>query len=244
MSWESDDAYDYMNARTIREWGWEFIRRDERYINEWEEAFATYLKTPPQHRLWDILMVPNLSQYSRGILSQTIQLGAPEDVDTFVLLGDGAIKWGLNYYQNPVSKMLNKANFSVKAYHVGAFDEEAPVDEISAPADEHTLISVIDLKKPIKSQIDEISKYAQILQDDLRKNSSIVRLKAEKVTDLNKSLWRRYLSLIDLEKSGLNKKEAAAILFSGSAQGADSKWKETKKQIQAISKENYRQFMD
>lgn len=245
MSENSGNSYDYMSEHTIREWGWEFIRRDERYIKEWDEAFAKYLKTPHQHRLWEVLMVPSLSQYSRGILSQTIQLGIPEKVDTFVLLGEGATKWGLNYYQNPSSKNLNKANYAVKAYHVGSFDEHAAVDEISAPADEHTLLSVIDLKKPIKIQIDEITKYAQSLQDDLRKrDTSIVRLKAETVTDFNKSLWIRYLQLIDLEKSGKNRKDAALILFSAAAQGADSKWKETKKQIQAIAKENYRLFMD
>lgn len=245
MSWESEDAYEYMNDHTVREWGWEFIRRDERYIKEWEYALEKYLKTPPQHRLLEILIAPNLSQYSRGILSSTIQLGYPDEIDSFVLLGNGAVKWGLNFYQSPVSKKLNSANYAVKLFHNGYFDEENPLDEVSVAADEHILVPVIDFKKPIKPQIEEISKCALNLQDKLKKELlSKVHLKAETATEYNKSVWRKYLRLIDAEKSCVDVNQAALILFSGAAQGADNKWRETKKQIQAIAAENYRLLMD
>lgn len=245
MQWDDNELYHYTESHTVREWGWEFIRRDSRYKDEWNKAFEKFKQTPTNQVLMPYLLAPDVSQYSSGAICG-LNLVDSSDVDTFLLPSDGAMKWGLRYYQNPETEKLNPENFDfIKSHHVGSFGQEEFTATLSVAADEHILTSIIDLKKPITAQINRISEKAMELQKKLRiDNPDIVTLRSENVSFQDKKLWVVYLQCLDAKNAGIKRADAARKVFPAAAQGSVQKWDETMKQINKIAKNNYRQFMD
>ncbi len=245
MQWDNLKSYSYTNNHSVREWGWEFIRRNSRYKNEWNKAFEKFKKTPTNQVLMPYLLAPDVSQYSTSPPCG-INLIDPSNIDTFIIPSNGAMKWGLRYYQSPETKKLNPENFYfIKSHHVGEFDQKESPDSLSVAADEHTVTFIIDLKKPITAQINKIYKEALDLQTQLRTDRpDLVTFRSEKVSLKDQKLWIIYLQCLDAKTAGIKRADAALKIFPAASQGSVQKWDETMKQISKIAKNNYRQFMD
>ena len=44
MSWDNPEDYRYTSTHTVRDWGWEFIRRSAEYKTEWGKALSNFDK--------------------------------------------------------------------------------------------------------------------------------------------------------------------------------------------------------
>lgn len=249
MKWNDESSYDYTASHDVRDWGWEFIRRDDRYKAEWDDIFAKY--DPKKSPFWNIIGDPEISVRSDKHYLEDINLTKPDEIETFVILSNNdALKWGLTGYQNPNSKKLSKSIIApVKKLHICEYYmREFALEGVSPSVklEAHTLLSVIDIKKPIKPQIDEISKRALQIQKELRsKEPELVRLRSEKVSSKDRKRWKNYLRCIDAQQSKVKENFAAKKIFSNIEGKAtpDERWRETIRQIEEIKEKNYNQFM-
>lgn len=245
MKWDDVASYNYTNSHSVREWGWEFIRRDSRYKDEWQKELTRFQATPKNQVLMPYLLAPDISQYSSSTICG-LNLTDTSNIDTFIIPSDEAMKWGLKYYQNPASNKLNPENFYfVRSHHIGSADPEEFTDTLSIGDNEHVLTCVIDLKKPITAQINKIHKEALDLQTQLRADSpDLVTSRSEKVSLQDQKRWIVYLQCLDAKNDGTKRADAAVKIFPTASQGCVQKWDETMKQINKIAKNNYKQFMD
>lgn len=244
MQWDDPSAYEYTKSLSLREWGWEFIRRDERYKAEWQEHYKKFEKAGGQKNLMFLLMNGDeLSQFSsQSILSLNdyMNLGNPKEIGTFIILSEDALKWGLRGYKNPEGKKLhNNQTLIIPAFRA---DETTARTKLNAKSD--TLIASLDLTKPLTKQLAIIKEQALQLQQSLRREQQkTVSIRGERLTTLNKKLWQQYLRLLDSIQSGIKRGKAAKQLYAGSAQAPEEKYSEHLKQIKALKKSYYTAFM-
>lgn len=244
MQWDDPSAYKYTKSLNLREWGWEFIRRDKRYKAEWEEHYKSFEKAGGQKNLMFLLLNGDeLSQFSRqNILSPNdyMNLGNPEEIDTFIILSNDALKWGLRGYKNPKARKLHdNQTLIVPVFYV---DKDTPSTELNAISDK--LITALDLTKPIARQIEVIKKLAIELQDSLRKEGqNTIPQRAKDITHQNQKLWTQYIRLLDSKNLGVKRKEAAGKLYGGAAQTPEAKYSQHLQQIKELEKSRYMSFM-
>lgn len=257
MTWDDINSYAYTDNHDVKDWGWEFIRRDDRYKAEWEEKRS---KFKADSVLWDKMMQPDLSIYSdfnyadyENIMNSrprtNLNLTNPDEVETFLILShEDAKKWGLVSYQNPQSKKLHSFNKNKvkKLYLTESYFENFSA-EISVPKEPNNLLVLLDLTKPILPQLNEIKERAQYLQKELKLNSKkgSVREKAEKVSHLDKTRWVKYLQCVDAKNANIKNNFAAKKIFvePKGNRSADERWQETMRQIEEIKEKNYSLFM-
>lgn len=247
MPWQVVSNYDYTKSHTIKDWGWEFIRRNPTYIAEWKEALARIGNKPNKLALW----LPHLRASEVSQYKSPPHCTDAEDVDNFLIPSDKAMKWGLCSYQNPESHVLNKdALASVRMIAIGKPSLEPEPDEISVNREQHTLITVIDLKIPLMPQIESIEAEAKKRQEELKNDKfPDLILKSKSLSPDSRAIWTTYIRCLDAKKSGMKRKIAASRLFPEYAgdnyfgQSPEDKWDETLKQAQSIVKEGYRSFM-
>lgn len=264
MSWKDHSSYDYILTHTVKDWGWEFIRRDKRYRDEWKKEFEQFKKTKGKQVLMPLLVASDALIFSDLKISrptkEPLNLTKPDDMDSFMILSEDANKWGLQGYQNPDCKKLNKdILLPVKKLFVDALDkrvlvedgDEGPIqivdDEVTISLKDHTLIIVLDLKKPLAPQIDEISRRARERQDNLRKaNPELVTFRAEEIGVNDRSTWIIYLRCLDARAAGEKRIVAARTIFpnnTNSSPRSEKKWDEALRQVKNLGGNHFIQFM-
>jgi len=240
--WKDIKSYDHMKSYSLCDWGWEFIRRDQRYIDEWESEFSEFENSENKgHFSFDSLLVnefdylietQNFDEYTK-LIKETSRVDS-HDVYKFIIPSKNASEWGLRHYQNPASKKINQLNL-IQSKIIN-FEQSCNNGEvfnaIEIKKEENNLLAVINLEKPIKSQMDKIEKQAKDLQ-----------ARDEKVSENNVRLWIEYLRCIDAKKSGVKRKEASKTLFPYAEPSSERKWDNTMQQINGIMNSKYTKFM-
>lgn len=248
MAWDDDESYAYTTSHTIKDWGWEFIRRNPVYKREWKKALRKFNNTPINHVLMPFLLAPDVSQYSKTdhLSYEPINLTDPTVIDTFVIPDDGAMKWGLRYYQNPDSKKLAQANFfPVKMLYIGDTSGLETNDTVTVAHEDHTLIASIDLTRPVTPQIEEISKKAKEKQEIVKESeSATVIAKAKNLKREDVFLWLEYLRCLDARKVKMNREEIAKVfLIPSGEQEYRDRWNEVLKQSKRMLREGFCRLM-
>lgn len=250
MAWDDDNSYTYTINHSIKDWGWEFIRRNPIYQREWRKEFKKFNHTPKNQVLMPFLLAPDVSQYSKmdqyHLSYEPLNLIDPAEVDTFVIPGDGAIKWSLRYYQNPDANKLVSANYlPVKMLHIGDTSGRETHDKISVVHEDHTLIAVIDLKRPIAPQMEELSRHAKEKQTLLKQEDSTpIIVKTKNVSPNDRELWTEYLRCLDARKAKVTRKDAAPIfLIPTNDQSYEERWDEVLKQAKRMLHKGFFQLM-
>lgn len=256
-NWRDVKSYDYMKTFSLCDWGWEFIRRDSRYIKEWESEFEKFKnsKSKGKFTLDDLLIsefdflteIQDFNSYTK-LLEETDRTNS-EDFFKFIIPSKKASKWGLRHYQNPKSMEFNKSNLlSDKIVFIGT----DPVDveneaEISLIKHLNSLIVQIDLERAVVPQIEKLKKIAQEQQNQINQK----RQRSLKVTDYNINLWIKYLRIIDAQNNNISRKESSSIIFSNLL--PKEEWSDpnvpvdtldnAKTQIAELSIKDYKEFM-
>src|SRR4051812_27064164 len=111
MTWENADNYKYTKSHTLRDWGWEFVRRNHEYIAEWEKEFSAFSKKKRSPD--DIKFLSAIMPLINGLDHDNSQ--------TFEIPAHDAIKWELKSYQNPNARKLSPFNQGkIRRSNVGA----------------------------------------------------------------------------------------------------------------------------
>lgn len=255
MPWNDPSSYDYTSAHDNREWGWEFIRRDGGYREEWAREIAHFHEIAGnqdrQRALFSQewrrkLMEPDLSDFAGDDSPPLYNFYDETEINTFVIMSENARKWGLRGYQNPTSRKLNKQlalGASTICILPSGFGDDA--DTVSVAAIPYSLVSIIELKKPLQPQIEHILSTAQKTQSWIKENrpTEEVTLRPERVSHQDRARWLGYLRCLDAKEAGVKRQAAAPKIFGSAAQGPEFKWDEALKQIREIAARNYRLFM-
>lgn len=242
MAWDDVTSYSYTDNHTIKDWGWEFIRRDERYKKEWAQEFSNFGKYSP---LYPHLEAGDLSPFTN---MGAVNLIDPNDVDTFSILSTNAWKWQLRFYQHPhAKKLVSENHYLVRTLYTGDTDNEERDDTVTIDIEDHTLLVVVDLLKPITSQMDEITKIAndfQNRQDEWQEknksnNPKLSQRKSTKISDQKRELWKTYLRCLDAQEAKVQNDVAASEIFPGAAPEPIRKFYDNVSQIKRHANKMY-----
>lgn len=243
MPWRKPSNYEYMKTHTTKDWGWEFIRRDARYIEEWEKHYGLFIadkEAGTEKVLMPVVLQDDLSIYGDFhelvLQEKTLNLTNPNDIDGFLILSVEACKWKLRAYQNPESKKLNQLALEpdVKTLYVPSkkdrtvFEDndggriEYAEDKANIHLEDYSFISVINLKQPLAPQLETIKKITKTLQSSIQKEKGVtVAVKKHlKTNEFNIETWIAYLRCLDakkemddIKKPKLLRKTAGELIF-------------------------------
>jgi hypothetical protein len=78
--------------RTPRDWGWEFIRRDERYKKEWAQELEALSARGFTNPLWNAITIDAACPFKVNATQHSMNLTEYDNIDTFGILARGAWK--------------------------------------------------------------------------------------------------------------------------------------------------------
>jgi hypothetical protein len=242
MVWNDETAYDYTKNHSPRDWGWEFIRRNEDYMKEWKKALLDFRKRiksgekAPYFNRMDFMPDDFLSDSPR------LQFINPSEFETFVIPSKDAEKWGLRGWRDPRTKKLQKSNFlSVEIIHsLGRRDG----DSISLKNKAMTIIARIDLQKNLPTQIKEIEHTAKSFQDHYKEMNKLIVKDSKLGTQKDKKLWKSYIRYFDAA-AVIPRKEAANYFFGdcSSQYLPTDQWDERLAQAKRMIKEGFQRLI-
>ena len=227
MSWNNLQDYDYTTDHSIRDWGWEFIRRNPAYMAEWKNELKVFhAKNKPR--------IKGVS-YNGNFLD-------PEKYETFEIFEDWSnpSKWGLRSYQDPRAKKLvaRNANSLVRKIDM-SFSEKT---ELCVGIKPNTYLAIIDLEKPLEPQLCDIKSNAI----EAQKKAMLDRPKSKEKD--KKELWLNYIRCLDAQGAKVKRTGAAKVLFNeiktkNNNQTPEQKWDETVKQANKMISAGYKKLM-
>lgn len=228
LPWNPPNDYSYTEKHTVRDWGWEFIRRNPAYIDRWNKVLG-YFNKDKAHRI----RLYNLGFKSFPDGCNEIN---PDDYETFIMkFSNHAVQWGLSGFQNPLIEEGLKIPIGAKRH-----------------ASSRMCVAVIDLEKPLSAQIAAIKERATELQDTISgktlKKSKREIANSDKLWRNNQKIWKNYIQCIDARALGAKPKELAKTFFSetSNAEGGRPvqwRWDEMQKQIKAIRETGWHSLM-
>ena len=198
--WEDVSSYDYTKNHSIRDWGWEFIRRNPKYLCEWKEELTRFNAGEKSDFAKTALNEIN----TQGIKAMKLLRNDidPSSYADFLIQSDNAHKWGMECFQDPRAKNLVWHN-----RYPTRFDMALDGINVEAlPREKDTLHVCIDLRCPLKPQIEKLQYEAYARQRDVKNKELQLTRNAQRA-------WTRYLRILDVEFFGKTRKEAAPILF-------------------------------
>lgn len=245
--WDNKSSYEHMRKHTNLDWAWEFIKRDERYIKEWNEQLEN-IKTSISPLL-GMLTAPNMSSLSNNLAlpkhAKTI-LVAPDDSplsanvvlpkhktnnpkdENLVVLSHKASEWRMRYFQNPTSpKLFNGNHCLIQYFYRGdtrGLNLEDFMHELNVPLEDNSLVIKIDLTRAVKPQIEETSEIIKSLKVRSKR-------KAKTLNDYEVDTRIEYLQMLDALNKGIKPKNAYKKIFPNKGETPELAWKEARKQI-------------
>ena len=248
MAWDNESDYEYTSDHTLRDWGWEFIRRNTEYIAEWERVFVEFMAKKKSGELYrDLLGYPD-DLFLKGLKPQDIteefykvtqksfynQID-PERYEDFAIPAPPNNPWKLRQYQDPRSKKLIRPDYpQIMALEV------TKSDIIKLHTIENSLYTRIDLTCPLIPQLEQIRKFAKQAQKKLNHGTTNrMRTKKNKV-------WKSYLQVLDAHNAGTDRRSAAKKLFpkeESSQQQSIDVWDEKLRQAKEMVSQNIYDLM-
>lgn len=235
MTWDNKSNYEYTKMHNNIDWGWEFLRRNLLYIEEWKEEMDKHSNnSKPLNYIFD---VPDVSYLNQDLNSRPINLIDPTKIETFMLPTNAAFKWGLHYLQNPKSEMLNE--YAVQHSRTYFQPLEEPDDYIEFYLQAGDFISIIEIEKPIAPQLKDIEIQLKGL-----KNSICPSMKNQRAAKKSQNSWNNfveYLRVLDALTADVSRAVAAPEIFDtkGMILSPLERWDEVLKQAKLHRDKNF-----
>ena len=240
MAWDNPEDYEYTKSHELKDWAWEFIRRNPDYRGEWKYLIDN---TKFSHKASE-------TTYAYFVVKNYIFITekTPQQID-FVIPSFFRNRWYLECFHSPEKVQIPSTDFlNAPPYFLNNTDQNHPIQSFGQFMDIETylrngeipscsLLALFDLKAPIKSQLEAIEKQLQLYQKNISDLGVKIKKKGSvKVTPKNKQTWLLYLRLLDAEEAKIRVNYSAPIIFKGTAinDNMSSAYKEYKKQAKAM----------
>jgi hypothetical protein len=260
--WDHPEDYKYTDTHTVRDWSWEFIRRNPEYIAEWNAAMRVFRDKKRYQAVLDDFLEGDPAELFFGRIERTLRkegkkiktlkeaaaryrkefnLTNPDEFETFQLAVERN-RWNLRCYQNPASKKLVGLNLSARGVYLRVHlkSERNNREFTMAPGE---CMAKLDLKLPLTPQLEMLEKLATDYQDALEKDLERMSKKSKQTIPPG-GLWKTYIRCLDAIDLGVKRKQAANTLFTttitkNGGQTAEQKWNETSRQAKAMRLSGY-----
>ena len=209
--WRDASAYSHLDPETTTgaQWAWEFLRRNENY----QKDYAQWAKVPKRG--------PESVAYIKAMLERHIQEGKPLEGQHFEnpvhVIGR---KYGLQTMFGVIPDPANdkpRLMFEPLFFSMTDWLYEQKINQASAdlglprsastpPLQEGEVRLIIDVRYPIKRQINQAMPMLKDLQKSLLSNASDKRPGGKKVR-----LYQNYLRVLDADVSRATPKEMEVI---------------------------------
>ncbi|MCB9973119.1 MAG: hypothetical protein H6854_00985 [Rhodospirillales bacterium] len=232
--WEDVSSYDYTKNHSIRDWGWEFIRRNPEYLFEWEGELTKFNAGEKSDIAIQTIEIKKVSANTKRRFPRNDT--DPLKYESFVIQSDNAHKWGIDCFQDPRAKKLVWHNRYPTRF--GMAVDGIDLEALSFGQDIFNVS--LDLKLPLLPQLEKIKKYASERQEQ-------VEDKALKLTRTPKPVWISYLRILDAVRQKKRKSYAAQVIYGeiknygGSCSG--DKWDHDRKHAQKMRDEGFQYLM-
>ena len=204
--WFNHEAYDFTKNLTCQQWAWEFLRRNEEYIQDydwfihlWEDLEIKYGRPPHRdfhHWKQDPLAYRCIADFESR---KTAPANCAKDDNSNWLLIEcwmGA-KWG--FYKFPQNPLLDSLQLSEEIdWHPVAYELESNSSELtSVESDDHCHFNIrFDLSLPLKPQLEETRK---LLASERHRRLRDKSLLLSTIGTLS-PIWTRCLRILDAEQ--------------------------------------------
>jgi len=271
--WDHSDDYKYTDDHDVRDWGWEFIRRNPLYIKNWKRnlnVFQNY--NDAREGLMDAfcsLLLPMLFLEQKGIdecislmenvkalkkkLAICEKLGInitnPQQYETFEIIGGHWTEWGLHTCQDPDAKTLTACNRSTSLHMFPCVSSAYNRTEKAAPLEKGWCEVRINLAHPILPQIENIKPLIELHQKGYKRYIKSKNPEHEiidtprRTKPYKKDLWKNYIRCLDADKMKIKRNIAANKIFPTEKPTPEKKWDETLKQARTMVDSGYRPLM-
>lgn len=201
LNWKNPKDYDFLNDLGPNQWAWEFLRRNQKYKEDWKlfnKKWQSYLVKSPKSKFGGVLITPEFSRFESRLSS----------------------KWGLDEMRNPDILYPDRINDpdGIKFLFDGGFDtslmglskREKYFLYWGVPDFETGKISfTFNFHEPLEPQLQIVKKRFQDLQQKAKKKGLSVRTAFK--PRINE--WKLLLRIFDAKISGIKNKDIAAIFF-------------------------------
>jgi len=150
MDWKNENDYAYTKTHTIEQWAWEFIRRNRKYTQRWEEEIALFNAGKGSN--WVLINREN-SLRSRSQRCDTLYNLTDPSKDDFRIftekkrMNQDANEWGLLDLFNPNVPSPHPHMFPFTEFYMLYIEDPELIQPINVPY-HHTLLAGIKLGKP------------------------------------------------------------------------------------------------
>jgi len=232
-NWRNPKDYEFTKNLTRDGWTWEFLRRNPKYIKDWEKALEK--NEIDREKYKDELLpkiiklletgegtvdlipgfgkkinVDNMSAMDRKILIIYARDLLIEKIPSNISRDRASADWGFC-----LDEMINpeidnpQEDFYVPIFKTfGHYYSREHLNLFPDP-EKYEVAILVDLSKKLKPQMDYITKILKEEQNDL-KNSGKINVKSGKNPLEN---WTIYLRILDAKKENVQDKEIAKIIF-------------------------------
>lgn len=249
MNWEIPSDYEYTKTHTIKDWGWEFIRRNEKYIAEWNIRLETFNNMKISGELYKCLLGypdhnPFLENFHPDEINESLYLKFgkwnynlidPDKYDTFLMYASETCFWQIKYFQDPRSNKLLPCN--QRSHSECTVADVFANQKIAIIPNNDSIMAIIDLKKPIEPQI----KY---IKSEAKKSQIAITGTPLKTSDSQKNqLWVGYIRCLDAHNSKARKKIAISKIDLNIGCTPEIAWDETLKQAKKMVNVGWKKLM-
>lgn len=247
MDWRNEDDYNYTDTHSLRDWGWEFIRRNQEYLNVWQRESDVYLERMKSGDLYRDLLsfAPHVHNRSpeelRALVEKNMRFRAnylnPEDFQTFELHLDDNFEahiWGLKTLQDPRSTELQFENSRPFVSTLYSLYKDKPT-EFGIILKPNEALVILDLNAPLADQLLRV-------EENLRRDNKLV-VPSRTNTFLRQKNWKLYLRCLDARIAKVPRKIAAPILCKNRGAIPEQAWDEAIKQANKMVKTGFKPLM-
>jgi hypothetical protein len=233
MNWRNKEDYAYTSSNKLEHWVWEFMRRNSLYIKEWEEEFNKFNEGTSKN-------CENL-EFIKLTDAQSFWNFSDSTKDDFVLDIGRINNWGIVYLVNPSLARPTKLLFRRPTnLNVLLMNEEDKKQLMRMPL--NSMVGSLSFDLPLSVQLPMFTKtFLELQKKECKRMRGM-----QKITKHKSKLWMNYLRCLDAKKEGVERKEAAAIIFSNSSGASDTperQWSEAMRQAKAMVDSGYKDLM-
>ena len=232
--WRKESDYDY--TKTLREdgWAWEFLRRNPQYTKEWKKTLSKHqaedkprrkkryaeLSAFLESKTGKFSFIPgfekekSFDEFSeRGLRFAALYLNQLEKETTpdFIDSKGAGNRWGFKLTDvlfNPEMIYPQFDEYTLIFDVFGWYYTKEDIDQQLMPAlKEWEVAAVYDLRTSIGHQTKRFKEFLTREQENLKASSVI------KTRRLNKSVYIRYLRVLDAKEDSVKQSEIARIIF-------------------------------
>lgn len=203
--WRDQIQYQYTEDHTLRLWAWEFLRRNENYVKEWQEELPGGLM-----RIENILNNNGMPWDNKKHLKDY----TPDKPDFHIPSMTPRERWGIMAYVNPDQDKpsFRALTFLSDTFHTASLTNDTrngmnrnDEKETHIFLNQYEIAYAFNMELPLKPQMEKAKKFLSRIQKEFK-----LQIKKSK---RHKDNWLTYLRILDAYSEGVKPAIIAKILF-------------------------------